>query len=54
MGGNVKWVSGMTLYASDDSADSITEAREYVKANGYTAEQVKIVKKEGQVMVIWR
>ncbi len=54
MDGNVRWGSGMVLYASDDSAESVTEAREYVKAHGYTAEQVKIVKRGGQVLVVWK
>lgn len=54
MQGNGRWPSGQVLYASDDSAQSITEAREYVKVHGYTADQVKIVKMGEQVLVVWK
>lgn len=45
---------GTTLYHSDDSEQSIKEAREYCKNNGYGKEDVKIIKKDGFVMVITR
>lgn len=40
------------MYHSDDSDLSVSEAREYCKLNGYGKEDVKIVKKDGFVMVI--
>jgi len=43
---------GWVLYASDDSPASVEEAREYIRAHGLTREDVKLVKREGQVLVI--
>jgi hypothetical protein len=40
------------LYASDDSAEAIAEAREYARRYGLTADDCKIVKKDGQCLVI--
>lgn len=41
-----------SLYASDDSAISVTEARDYIKRMGFTKEDVKLIKREGQVLVV--
>ena len=43
---------GWVLYAGDDSPASVEDAREYIKAHGLTREDVKLVKRDGQVMVI--
>ena len=44
--------SGHILYASDDSPESIAEAREYIKRMGLTADDVRLIRKGGQVLVI--
>jgi preprotein translocase subunit SecA len=44
--------SGWVLYASDDSAEAVEEAREYIRAHGLTRDDVKLVKRDGQVLVI--
>lgn len=44
--------TGTVMYASDDSPESITEAREYIKRMGLTAEDVRLIRKDGQVLVI--
>lgn len=43
---------GTVMYASDDSEASIAEAREYIKRMGLTNEQVRLIRKEGQILVI--
>ena len=43
---------GTVMYASDDSPESITEAREYIKRMGLTADDVRLIKKDGQVLAI--
>jgi predicted O-methyltransferase YrrM len=40
------------LYASDDSEASIAEAREYIARMGFTSEHVRLIRKDGQVLVI--
>lgn len=44
--------AGAVLYASDDSEASITQAREYILREGLTADDVRLIKKEGMVLVI--
>ena len=44
--------SGHILYASDDSPESITEAREYIKENRLTQDDVRLIRKSGSVLVI--
>ena len=44
--------SGTVLYASADHPDSITEAREYIKRMGLTADDVRLIRKSGSVLVI--
>lgn len=45
---------GFVLYASDDSAESVTEARAYIAREGLTSEDVRFIRKEGQVLVVAR
>jgi len=40
------------LYASDDSATSITDAREYIRHHGLTQDDVRLIRKDGSVMVV--
>lgn len=44
--------AGTVLYAGDDSSESVAEARDYIRLQGLTREDVKLVKREGQVLVI--
>ena len=44
--------AGWVLYAGDDSHESVQEAREYIKRHSLTRDDVKLVKREGQVLVI--
>ena len=44
--------SATVLYASADHPDSITEAREYIKRMGLTADDVRLIRKSGSVLVI--
>lgn len=39
------------LFASDDSAEGIADARSYIKRFALTAEDVRLTKIEGQVLV---
>ena len=43
---------GTVMYASDDSPESITEAREYIKENRVTQDDVRLIRKSGSVLVI--
>lgn len=40
------------LFATDDSDESIADARAWIKAQGFTADQVKFVKRESQCLII--
>lgn len=40
------------MYASDDSEASIAEAREYIARMGLTAEDVRLIRKDGQILVV--
>jgi hypothetical protein len=42
------------LAATPDDEISEAMAKEYIKANGYTADTVKLVKTDGQIRVIRR
>lgn len=44
--------SGFILYASSDCPESIEEARAYIAENGLTQEDVRFIRKEGQVLVV--
>lgn len=43
---------GHILYASDDSESSIAEAREYIARMGLTSDDVRLIRKDGQILVI--
>ena len=43
---------GTILYASDDSDQSIQEAREYIARTGLTEDDCRIIRKAGSVMVV--
>ena len=43
---------GTVMYASDDSPESIAEAREYIKRMGLTADDVRLIRKNEQVLVV--
>ena len=43
---------GMVMYASDDTDTSLTEAKEYISRMGLTKKDVKLIKKQGQIMVV--
>lgn len=45
---------GHILYASADHPDSVTEAREYIARMGLTADDVRLIRKDDQVLVISR
>ncbi len=40
------------MYANDDSQDAVDEAREYIRAQGLTKADVKLIQREGQTLVI--
>lgn len=44
--------SGHVLYASSDCPEAIEEARAYIAKEVLTSEDVRFIKKEGQVLVI--
>lgn len=43
---------GTILFASDDSDESVSDARAYIKTNRLTSEHVRLIKKEGQTLVV--
>ena len=43
---------GTVIYASDDSPESVEDARGYIRSHGYTRDDVRLVKRDGQVLVI--
>ena len=45
---------GTVLYASSDCTEAVEEARAYIRENGLTAELVRLIRKEGQVLVVSR
>jgi hypothetical protein len=53
-GAGVTWLPGTVLFASDDSDESVTEARVYCAKMGYGSDVVKIVKRDNMVLVVWR
>lgn len=44
--------AGTVLYASDDSDEGVADARAYIKRFGLTREDVRLVKRLGQTLVI--
>ena len=47
-------MSDMVLYASDESDAALSEARVYCKTHGLTADDVKLVRRDNQILVIDR
>ena len=45
---------GTVLYASADHPDSVAEAREYIRYKGLTGADVRLIRKEGSVLVVAR
>ena len=43
---------GVVLFASDDSADSVTDAKDYIKRFALSSELVKLIKIEDQTQVV--
>jgi len=43
---------GMVLFASDDSDAGLADARAYIRQRGLTRDDVKLIKRDGQVLVI--
>lgn len=44
--------AGTVLYASDGSDEALTEARAWIAARRLTRDDVKLVKRDGQVLVV--
>jgi hypothetical protein len=44
--------AGTVLYASDASDDAAADARAYIRKHGLTRDDVKLVKREGQILVV--
>lgn len=42
------------MFASSDCTEAVEEARAYIRENGLTAELVRLIRKEGQVLVVAR
>lgn len=40
------------LYASTDCHEAVTEAREYIAREGFNNEQVRLIRRDGMVLVI--
>jgi hypothetical protein len=40
------------MLATDDSDDGVSDARSFIKAQAYTGEDVRLVRREGQALVI--
>jgi len=40
------------IFATDDSADGIAAAREWLKAQKFTADDVRLIKRDGQCLII--
>lgn len=43
---------GWILYASTDHPDAIQEARDYIKREGLTTEQCRLIRVDGQIRVV--
>jgi len=51
-GANVMIPSGFILYASEESEESITQARDYIKRMGLTESDCRLIRVEGQIRVV--
>lgn len=40
------------IFSSDDSDDAVSDARAYIARNGFTKEDVKLVQRDEQTLVI--
>ena len=43
---------GHILYASSDCPEAVEEARAYIAREGLTSDDVRLIRKEGQILVI--
>jgi len=41
-----------TLYASDDTDAAVSDARAYIKTNQLTADDVRLIKRDGMTLVV--
>ena len=48
---DIKWTSGQILCAITDDENAVEDAKTYCKNNGYTPQQVEIVRTKGVVIV---
>jgi hypothetical protein len=44
--------TGMVMFSSDDSPEGLHEARDYIRSQNLTADDVRLVKRAGQALVI--
>ena len=49
-----KYPPGQTIWASDDSELSIADAKKWVEDEAYSFDEVKMVRREGQILVVVR
>lgn len=52
MAANARPITGPVLYASDDSAGAVEDAKAYIRRFGLTQDDVKLVRQGGQTLVI--
>lgn len=43
---------GTIMYASQDCPESVEEARAYIAREGLTSDDVRLIRKEGKILVI--
>lgn len=43
---------GTVLFASDTSAESVAEAREWIRGKGLTQVDVKLIQKDGMTLIV--
>ena len=46
--------SGLQLFAAPDCTECIQAAKDYIVKEGYTSDDVKLVRFEGQILVVVR
>lgn len=51
---NFQYPSGMEIWASDNSEQSIVDAKKYIAGEGYTSNEVKMVRRGSQILVVAR
>ena len=52
MAANARPITGPVLYASDDSAEAVEDAKAYIRRFGLTQDDVKLIRQGGQTLVI--